>query len=576
MNMMNGSNPPAGMFNWDKSLTTGPTLPSSKRLKTEYGPGGEFDARGSNPLTPLLTTAKKPGSLTTEDRLQSTQTSKTLTVNTVRYIPSLFLPQFNGVQCIDLHKAIMPGDIVFNLHCNTEMVSKRYCFSAGRKAAETVLLSLNLATVNYIICGLQKVFVETKNVATADDIISLAHPHRFMPHESSDAKMLTGWFTFFDKVYGSGSYASTSFPLFARTLMGVVLSKKNNDELNELLTQIDNRDTKDTDVFNIIYNILNRRFESGMDTDYDRAVHDAVFNFVHNYCAPNGIFIGSDKQGGQHMEAPNPNTFAPNDYIGVVQVAGKNISACNMWNFSTEREDHVIAGDVLGFVLQKSTRCNIQFELSSNPLTSRTHNAVVEVNSGDLSKPFSENGPWMLTPRALRSVLSQIKKKYSTYEQGMNMSPNFFKFCIANHISKARNVYTGNNTICSNARSSASLIPIEVFMRFGIHRLGAMNILNLPNHSEQSVVDEEQEDDDRISTDQSEANVLQGMAENEERNPVQTPNTVATSRKKVERSRNRVRVAFTGPEVTPDSNSGDTMEVEGTATNTGNGNAEST
>ena len=136
MNMINDSNPPAGMFNWDKTLSTGPTLPSSKRLKTEYGPGGEFDARGSNPLTPLLTTAKKPGSLTTEDRLQSTQTSKTLTVNTVRYIPSLFLPPFNGGQSIDLHKAIMPGDIVFNLHCNTEMVSRRFgsCGHAGAKS----------------------------------------------------------------------------------------------------------------------------------------------------------------------------------------------------------------------------------------------------------------------------------------------------------------------------------------------------------------------------------------------------------------------------------------------------------
>ena len=80
---MQGANPPAGQFN--RRDGPGPTLPDAKRIRVGYGPAGRFNDRNTGndgPLGPLLSSGREPGNLTDADRLQSTQTSKVLAVNT--------------------------------------------------------------------------------------------------------------------------------------------------------------------------------------------------------------------------------------------------------------------------------------------------------------------------------------------------------------------------------------------------------------------------------------------------------------------------------------------------------------
>lgn len=462
MSVMQSANGPPGMFGRGDG-TAGPAPPSAKRMRTlGYEPAGQFNQHAANPLEPLLTSGKRPGSLTDADRLQTTQTSKTLAVNTVRYIPSLFLPSFQSKQIVELHKGIMPGDVVFNLRCNADMVARRYCFAAGRQSAETVLLSINLATVNYLLMGLQRILrAAYEKIDPGDgDVARKIESEKSFGDACGDSDTLLSWYRFFTALFSTGPVTTARLTPFQMCLAKVVLAKRNQGKVEEFLDH--------GKLGCVAVEVLQARFDLCAEPEADITEHvleQACVHFVHTYCPMAGVFIGSDKQGGGHLTSPNPASFAPNDYIGVVQVAGKNVSTCNMWNFSRHAADHVIAGDTLGFMLEKAkTNAGMRFELSSNPETPRE----VNTHLPSLSSPGAQaHCPWLLTPRVLRCVLAALRRNTDT-----TPPPScFFKFCIANHMSRARNVPTQQNYICCGARCAANLLPIEIFLRFGVQRL---------------------------------------------------------------------------------------------------------
>lgn len=474
MGVMQSANGPPGIFGRGDGGAAGPVPPSAKRMRAMgYEPAGKFNQQAANPLEPLLTSGKRPGSLTDADRLQTTQTSKTLAVNTVRYIPSLFLPSFNSKQVVELHKGIMPGDVVFNLRCNTDMVARRYCFSAGRKAAETVLLSINLATVNYLLNGLQRILraanerMQEGSRFEASDIESEV---RFVG-KCKEPETLGPWYRFFNALYSTGPVTTGRLAPFQTCLAKLAFAKMTQTDVEAYL--------KDQRLGNAAAEVLQARFDLCAEQNPNITEHvleQACVHFVYTYCPAAGVFIGSDKQGGDHLTSPNPASFAPNDYVGVVQVAGKNVATCNMWNFSRHAGDHVIAGDTLGFMLERATsEAGLRFELSSNPQTPR------EVNTKLPGPDDKAHKPWLLTPRVLRCVLSALRRSGTSDGPDTNavVSSRFFKFCIANHMSRARNVPTQQNYICCGARCAANLLPIEVFLRFGVQRLPNLALLSM-------------------------------------------------------------------------------------------------
>ena len=174
-----GARPPPGQFNRQDGLAPRCCRP---RIRLDYAPGGRFNDRGSGndgPLGPLLSSGQQPGALTDADRLQATQTTKVLTVNTVRFFPSIRVPELSAsAKFLTLNKTFMPGDIVFNLRSNERMVAKNYCIGGGTSGSDALLFSVNLATVNYLLMGLQKLVGHMLSFAGERRCFSKSNPRR--------------------------------------------------------------------------------------------------------------------------------------------------------------------------------------------------------------------------------------------------------------------------------------------------------------------------------------------------------------------------------------------------------------
>jgi len=99
---------------------------------------------------------------------------------------------------------------------------------------------------------------------------------------------------------------------------------------------------------------------------YDRFVCSILWDFINTYAKLAGVFVGSDNQGGNHHGMANPCSYAPTDYVGVIQAAGKNMKVRNLW---ANCENGTSNRDILGFRFMKfdnSPGLNISFKLSSN------------------------------------------------------------------------------------------------------------------------------------------------------------------------------------------------------------------
>lgn len=493
-NNIQGATLPAGQFN--KRDAPGPTLPpDAKRVRTDYGPPGRFNDKGGSdgPLGPLLSSGRNPGALTDAERLQSTQTSKTLAINTVRYFPGLRLPSLQGQEHLILNKTFMPNDIVFNLRCTERMVARKFCMGPATGASTLLLYSVNLATVNHIITGLQLLIIRSyanfmatcyagkdlpahvRGRPEARDLNNFVAPNRqndiddhFVKFSNRDPT-LRCWYDFFTALmYDSNGKAKTdSFNEFLRAVFDQVSGHTYMQiEEDELLRG------------------------EGQERYYARfrgVLERMCFEFIFTYCRPVGVFVGSDRQGGEHLEVPNPAAFAPNDYVGVVQVAGKNIATSNMWMFSSDNKEMVCGGDELGFALKwrryqaydgenNTTQHNdlLTFQLSSNPRTGvvdRAKNPQHEPelrehdqNFCDLQQYF---GIWLFTPCIYRCLLRKLLTGSGGKEQVF--SSHFAKFCIANQMSRHMNIEGGDENVATNARCAERALPLEVFLRFG-HR----------------------------------------------------------------------------------------------------------
>lgn len=484
-NNIQGATLPAGQFN--KRDAPGPTLPpDAKRVRTDYGPPGRFDDKGGSdgPLGPLLSSGRNPGALTDAERLQSTQTSKTLAINTVRYFPGLRLPSLQGQADLILNKTFMPNDVVFNLRCTEKMVSRKFCMGPATGASTLLLYSVNLATVNHIITGLQLLIIRSygnfqvqhrlnAHGFQLDDFYNMQRRKMYIDRNfvkfSETDPTLKCWYDFFTALmYDSNGQGKTdSFNEFLRAVFdqvsGYTYMPIESDELMPPDSQQKNY----------------LRFRSVLER--------MCFEFIFTYCRPVGVFVGSDRQGGEHLEVPNPAAFAPNDYVGVVQVAGKNIATSNMWMFSSDNKEMVCGGDELGFALKwkkykaydeedHTTQHNdlLSFQLSSNPRTGvldRAKNPQHEVALREQPQNFCDAeqnfGIWLFTPCIYRCLLRKLLTGSGGKEQVF--SSHFAKFCIANQMSRHMNIEAGDENVAANARCAERALPLEVFLRFG-HR----------------------------------------------------------------------------------------------------------
>lgn len=466
-----GARPPPGQFN--RQDGPGPTLPSAKRIRLDYAPGGRFNDRGSGndgPLGPLLSSGQQPGALTDADRLQATQTTKVLTVNTVRFFPSIRVPELSAnATFLTLNKTFMPGDIVFNLRSNERMVAKNYCIGGGTNGSDALLFSVNLATVNYLLMGLQKLVGRM--------LIFAAERHDFFP--VNNLEEWKNWILrdFLDNNPDEHRENLKCWMEYFRTLMEDQNGLRSGKSIEEFLLMVLSRfagwghgmygtqpnPNRTRGPLHTSTRLLLSRDILGLDREHivkkqitKNVLADMCWEFVHTFCRPAGVFIGSDRQGGEHLEAPNPSVWAPNDFVGVVQVAGKNITTANFWMFASDPKHTVNGGDELGFGLKfYEAEKAVAFELSSNP------------NTPQPASTTAMHDFYLLTPCIWRCLLTDCKKWTLDYP----FSPHFMTFCIANQMSRRFNEQQGDLHAACQARAWQRSLPLEVFLRFKARQL---------------------------------------------------------------------------------------------------------
>ena len=466
-----GARPPPGQFN--RQDGPGPTLPSAKRIRLDYAPGGRFNDRGSGndgPLGPLLSSGQQPGALTDADRLQATQTTKVLTVNTVRFFPSIRVPELSAsAKFLTLNKTFMPGDIVFNLRSNERMVAKNYCIGGGTSGSDALLFSVNLATVNYLLMGLQKL---------VGHMLSFAAERRdVFPNET-----LNDWKNWILRDFLENNPSEHRENLkcwmeYFRTLMEDQNGIRSGKSIEEFLLMVLSRfagwghgmysgeenPNRTRDNGHVSTRLLLSRNILALPREHivkkqikKNVLAEMCWEFVHTFCRPAGVFIGSDRQGGEHLEAPNPSVWAPNDFVGVVQVAGKNITTANFWMFASDPKHTVNGGDELGFGLKfYEAETSVAFELSSNPNTPQpaSHTPIYDF--------------YLLTPCIWRCLLTDCKK----WTLDHRFSLHFMTFCIANQMSRRFNEQQGDLHAACQARAWQRSLPLEVFLRFKARQL---------------------------------------------------------------------------------------------------------
>jgi len=203
-----------------------------------------------------------------------------------------------------------------------------------------------------------------------------------------------------------------------------------------------------------------------------------LWDFINTYSQIGGVFIGSDQQGGAHYGNPNPASHAPSDYVGVLQIDGKNFKVRNMWSAC---QDGTSSGDILGFNLkhiprkpaQAHQQGSIGFRLSSNPVTQVEQVVNVSQKMAELGG-FSLLVPAKQRPECLVSTSSPL--------QAFDEDDSSLQFAICDQMSKPSNIHNGPITTACDTTAAIVPAPIQIFMRMGFTRLNKTS--NFPGKKE--------------------------------------------------------------------------------------------
>jgi len=201
-------------------------------------------------------------------------------------------------------------------------------------------------------------------------------------------------------------------------------------------------------------------------------VDEFLWDFINTYAKIGGIFIGSDSQGGAHYGDPNPASYAPTDYVGTLQVAGKNFKVRNMWSAC---QGGTSSGDILGFKLKffrtkPVGQPSLVFRLSSNSVTQK------EETVGVCNAICKLGGYSMLVPS--KNKRDTVRTDVVMAEERSN---GFLQFGICDQISKPSNIF--NNPLISACDATASVVPapFQIYMRLGFTNVPSVNILMFPD-----------------------------------------------------------------------------------------------
>jgi len=418
---------------------------NAKRIRNNLWPSGKFNDQ-DGPLSALQNSDSSMRSMS--KNLSTNQTVMTLYINIPRLVVPINVPHIHEPHNIGVAKSICAGDVVFQLRYNEVMLKNGDASQYANRYMPDLVYCANLATINYILFGIQTLLaevyassIENNGVRTQAGFSVLWELQKDVWNRSQEPveRARMQWHKFLN-VISMGDF-------------GKMMSYDFFDGYAELVN-------------------FDRDSERILKDKYLAYVDDFLWDFINTYAKIGGIFIGSDNQGGAHYGNPNPASYAPTNFVGTLQVAGKNFKVRNMWSAC---QGGTSSGDILGFKLKffKTKPVGhppLVFRLSSNSVTQREETVGV-------SNAICKLGGY--------SMLVPSKNKRDTVRTDIVMaeerSNGFLQFGICDQISKPSNIF--NNPLISACDATASVVPapFQIYMRLGFTNVPSVNILKFPD-----------------------------------------------------------------------------------------------
>jgi len=435
---------PPGEFNKKGNFDDGV---NAKRIRTNLWPSGKFNDQ-DGPLSALQNSDSSMRSMS--KNLSVNQTVMTLYINIPRLVVPINIPSFNDLRNLSVPKCVGAGDVVFQLRYNDTMLLNGDATKIVNRYMPDLVYCANLATINYILFGIQTLLAEYYTLieaptCTSQECFATACRQKKMQWEtvasSTFEKVRSVWYKFLNNI------SSNDF--------SVLLHEHFWDGFQATM-QPGQTDAYKKDA-------------------YMRYVDAFVWDFINTYAKIGGIFIGSDNQGGAQYGNPNPCSFAPTDYVGVLQVAGKNFKVRNMWSACFGGTS---SGDILGFKLKffdcrALTAPSLQFRLSSNEGTQNEQYAAFSPALKHLG------GYSLLVPaKMVRDPVRNIHGMCGV-NGAQERDNGFLQFAIGDQVSRPSNIF--NNTLANACDACASVVPapIQLYMRLGFCMLPKQHLLDV-------------------------------------------------------------------------------------------------
>jgi hypothetical protein len=469
---------PGGMFD-DKRLGSALT---SNRIEKHLWPGGDFNNQNGGPLSAIQHADSKMKGMS--QNLASNQTTMTSYINIPRLVVPVIMPSLMGTSDIQLKKCLTSGDVVFHLRYNNVMLTGGQATPITRKFMPDLVYCVNLASLNYILLGIQHVL---SRLLFHDEIRHSAAIAA--PGNNPDTLKVYSQDTLYAK-YMAFKECRSFTDTFATTRRWITFLG--------MITHGDMDKMMKTALWEGVETAYLQTHSKKIDENTKippHILHESVssflWDFINTYARTAGIFVGSDEQGGNHYGQANPCVQAPTDFVGVIQVAGKNMQVRNLWSSCGTGTS---GGDVLGFKLRswKQTTATInstggrvespkgtfplEFEFSPNANTSTHHRLPVTdyITMSELVKETSNEYEHytqysMLMPCRKNDVgVSSVPPSMSSKDTMLpDTDTGFLQFGLCEQISKACNTGNMHLKIAINATAATMPMTIQMYMRMG-------------------------------------------------------------------------------------------------------------
>ena len=134
---------------------------NAKRIRTNLWPSGKFNDQ-DGPLSALQNSDSSMRSMS--KNLSTNQTVMTLYINIPRLVVPINIPHFSETRNISVPKCVGAGDIVFQLRYNDTMLLQGDATKITNRYMPDLVYCANLATINYILFGIQTLLAECYTV----------------------------------------------------------------------------------------------------------------------------------------------------------------------------------------------------------------------------------------------------------------------------------------------------------------------------------------------------------------------------------------------------------------------------